>query len=372
MLNLKAMKFIATTFLVLQGIFVAYAIGPVKTVYSIVSNASWTNGSHWSLSSGGAACGCTPDQSKDKIYIETSTNSPAGIIFGASVTLVVTNSNTLTVNGNSTFMNGSVITINAGSTMVINGNLDNNNNSNQVTIDGTLIVNGNFTGGNGSAITGTGNLATTGTASTSGTGTVFGSSGTCSPGPCDISPSSPLPVEYLFIHGRIENGSVLIEWATANEFSNSHFTLQRSMDGFSFHNIADIQGAGNSSTIRKYEATDPDPLAGNNYYRIRQTDYNGTSTVSHLVVVKNELITAMHVFPSPGNGFIDVILEGEPETQILIILRDVLGKEYYSNGWILKSGQLIHSLDFSYLPAGIYCILASSSSGILEKRIIIE
>lgn len=75
-------------FAVLFNVNISFA-DPVKTVYSIVSGASWTNGSHWSTTSGGASCSCVPDVSKDIIYIETNTSSAAGLTLGASVNVTV-------------------------------------------------------------------------------------------------------------------------------------------------------------------------------------------------------------------------------------------------------------------------------------------
>ncbi len=74
------------------------------------------------------------------------------------------------------FSNGSQVnTLANGATFIVNGSLDNKNNSNNIKIDGSLIVNGNISAGSGSTMTtgGTGSVQVTGT--TSGSGTIFGS-----------------------------------------------------------------------------------------------------------------------------------------------------------------------------------------------------
>ncbi len=96
-------------------------------------------------------------------------------------TLTIKSGATLTVGANGTsgttqvvdFQNGSVINIETGGTLIINGKLINSNNSDQVTVNGTVTVNGNVDNGNGAAITGTGTFTSTGTVTNS--GLLFGS-----------------------------------------------------------------------------------------------------------------------------------------------------------------------------------------------------
>src|SRR3989339_875165 len=145
--NIGRFLFWAALCLILTLYFTGFAgmlPAPSKTVYSIVLNAEWDDGDHWSTSSGGASCSCTPDESKDVIYIETNTSSSTGLIFGANVNVVVRINSNLTIN-----------------------------------VNRTLSVNGNFTGGTGSAISGTGSMSTTGTAITDGTARVFGFDSDC-------------------------------------------------------------------------------------------------------------------------------------------------------------------------------------------------
>jgi hypothetical protein len=80
------------------------------------------------------------------------------------------------------FQNGSSVFIETGATLVVNGRLNNSNNSSGVVINGSVSVNGNVTGGNGSTMIGGGTLNSSG--SITGNGTFFGNSNDCSTGPC--------------------------------------------------------------------------------------------------------------------------------------------------------------------------------------------
>jgi hypothetical protein len=79
-----------------------------------------------------------------------------------------------------------VVTVEAGATLIIQGDLTNNNNSTSVKIDGTLQVNGNIYADNGSNFQGSGTVNSTGAIIPSGgnQGTIFGQVVSCSTGPC--------------------------------------------------------------------------------------------------------------------------------------------------------------------------------------------
>ena len=104
-------------------------------------------------------------------------NSPATLTIGA----IGTSATTQVVD----FQNGSVVIINTGASLVVNGLMNNSNNSSGVTFNGAVQVNGNVTAGSGSVIDGSGTLNTTGMIITDNSGTIFGSTGDCSTGPCN-------------------------------------------------------------------------------------------------------------------------------------------------------------------------------------------
>lgn len=352
--------------------FSAYA-GPAKTVYSKSVPSSWTTGANWSSTSGGGTCSCTPDETKDVIYVETNTNSAVGLVFGASVTLTIRNNSTLTINGDASFPNGAIINVEAGSTLVITGNLVNNNNSNQITINGSLSVGGNFTGGNGSTVSGAGTMAVTGTATTTGSGTVFGSNGSCSG--CVISTASPLPVEFLSLDAVADGNVVNINWSTAVEMNSDYFVVQRSQGGSFFEDVVKVNAAGNSSTIKNYTSTDNEPFRGTSYYRLKQFDLDGKFAFSDIVSVKVQGRTAVVVFPNPSSkgAPFNVCVQANPEDHVLIVVRDLQGKEYYSKVVITSNDKEVIAFDpEGRLAAGVYLVIATSNDSIYEKKMVIR
>jgi hypothetical protein len=89
--------------------------------------------------------------------------------------------------------------------------------------------------------------------------------------------SSTLPVDMLYSNAETVNGNVVITWTTASEINNDFFTIERSNDLINWNAIGTVSGAGNSKTETEYEYTDFTTLSGTTYYRIVQTDFDGTS-----------------------------------------------------------------------------------------------
>ncbi|MFM7900778.1 MAG: hypothetical protein ACKPAD_02210, partial [Bacteroidota bacterium] len=115
---------------------------------------------------------------------------------------------------------------------------------------------------------------------------------------------SPLPVELLYFNAiATSKNQVSLNWATATETNSWKFSVERS-DGFSpFEKILEVDAAGNSITNIEYSTIDIKPLKGTSYYRLRETDLDGTEQLSNIVRVdfsdfnpKNNLF----VYPNPA------------------------------------------------------------------------
>jgi hypothetical protein len=103
-----------------------------------------------------------------------------------------------------------------------------------------------------------------------------------------ITVAQSLPIELLFLKGIGTEKGNLIKWATATEQNNDYFTLLWSDNGNNFIVIMKKDGAGNSITNIEYEYLDESPSNGINYYKLRQTDYDGKYEDSEPISVLSE------------------------------------------------------------------------------------
>lgn len=191
-----------------------------------------------------------------------------------------------------------------------------------------------------------------------------------------VEKNHPLPVTWLDYSADCSQKEVTIKWSTASEQNADFFTVERSFDGSVFSGIATLPANGNSNTVKKYSFVDTDPYSGKSYYRIRETDFNGATMVSGLMPVNDcseDLSFFVYPNPATGSSQLNVTVSGVKDSEVLIVVTDMLGREFFSKVTLLTDGQQVIAIDPSHqLAAGVYTIVASSKDEIQKKKIVIQ
>jgi hypothetical protein len=121
--------------------------------------------------------------------------------------------------------------------------------------------------------------------------------------------STPLPVELLHFNAEaVGPSSVEMHWATASEQDNAGFAVERSQDLEQWTVVAHVAGAGDAQTTMHYEALDAQAPASVLYYRLRQSDLDGTATLSEVVPVDLRHASSAVLVPNPADGPVDLVL----------------------------------------------------------------
>jgi hypothetical protein len=190
---------------------------------------------------------------------------------------------------------------------------------------------------------------------------------------------SVLPVSLLSFSGKGELNENVLEWNTASEINNDYFTLERSEDGTRFTAIGTVKGSGNSNTELKYRFTDRELSGKILYYRLKQTDYDGKENYPGKIIAippysNTKQESTLNVYPNPNNGkSLMIKVNGFKEKEILIVIKDVLGKEFYSKIIPVNNGQTLEVVDPSNaLPAGIYFISGAGKNNLYMSKIIVR
>ncbi|ELR71001.1 hypothetical protein C900_03131 [Fulvivirga imtechensis AK7] len=205
---------------------------------------------------------------------------------------------------------------------------------------------------------------TVGNTSATGTGPYTASvSGVTSFSPFGVEDATdtPLPVELLFFNAKSKSHYVALTWETASELNNDFFTVERSVDLVSFTEVGSVRGKGTSHEISRYYLADNAPLKGKAYYRLRQTDFDGSFTYSAPVKVEYVVMQSdqLQVYPVPNEGdYINILNPQLKEDRVCTIhVIDGQGKKVLSVERNVQQGVplLIH---FKHpLSPGIYTLL---------------
>jgi hypothetical protein len=119
---------------------------------------------------------------------------------------------------------------------------------------------------------------------------------------------APLPVELAHFDVELKGEQAFITWQTLSELNHHYFEVQRSTDGHHFEGLTQVAGAGDRFTPKDYQWTDF-PLPGHNYYRLKQVDYDGTTTYSNTqsVLLKTDWYMTHHLGGSVTIHFDEVV-----------------------------------------------------------------
>lgn len=180
--------------------------------------------------------------------------------------------------------------------------------------------------------------------------------------------SGLVPVNLTTFTGVKEGGKNILNWSTANETNNKAFELQRSSNGEKFSSIATINSKaenGNSSSTLYYSYNDEKPLAGTNYYRLRQIDKDGKESYSSIVALKSISITKAEitrVYPNPVSEQLNIVLNTPISEKVNIRITDLVGKTIAEK--MLQTNQGDNNIQFntSNLNRGTYLIKIFSSN----------
>lgn len=136
---------------------------------------------------------------------------------------------------------------------------------------------------------------------------------------------SPTPIELVNFQVKPQQGTVAIEWTTLSELNNELFQIERSRDGIYFEVIHEQKGAGTSNQVHVYTTTDRNPLAGFNYYRLVQIDYNGSSSKSGIRVAEISSLR-VEIFPNPAIDEVHLSISKMGKGTVQYELGDFMGR----------------------------------------------
>ena len=95
----------------------------------------------------------------------------------------------------------------------------------------------------------------------------------------------------------------MIKWSTSSESNSEYFAVERSSDAQNFIEIGRVTTAGNSSVPKSYSYTDDNPIEGMNYYRLKQVDSDGNTSVYGIRSINIVRYNGkMILYPSPATG----------------------------------------------------------------------
>ena len=149
---------------------------------------------------------------------------------------------------------------------------------------------------------------------------------------------SILPVELLDFSAQKKDQTVELNWETASERNSAGFELQRSKNSYDWETLGYVESQGNSNGLQRYSYLDRDPLADNNYYRLKLIDLDGQyeySSMRHVLFTTNNN-SALNVYPNPSSGQFTISISNpdrkRAEVRLYTSSGSLIWKQIFSSG----------------------------------------
>jgi uncharacterized repeat protein (TIGR01451 family) len=185
----------------------------------------------------------------------------------------------------------------------------------------------------------------------------------------------PLPVTLKnFLASLISNNLVKLNWATTMEINCKKYEVERSVDGKIFTLVSTLAGNGNSSTEKNYTANDDVTSITSSivYYRLKQTDADGKSSISKVISVRLQKVTSSFtVSPNPFSSFVNISIDWSKTESTTLKVFSMSGKEMVAKNVQMNKGtNYVAISELNTLPAGSYIIKFNTAEGSIYKQVI--
>jgi uncharacterized repeat protein (TIGR01451 family) len=181
---------------------------------------------------------------------------------------------------------------------------------------------------------------------------------------------NPLPVTLTSFQATLKGAFVNVSWQTSLEEDIKRFEVQRSANGVDFTTIGTVQPGQTN-----YLFTDKQPLTGYNYYRLKSIDIDGGYKLSTTVMVnmKNEATVISSLYPNPGNGNIQLKLQGVIDGNVLVQVIDQQGRPIVNKQYgVQHTGEFKTPIVLSGLSKGAYVLRIMINDKIYLHKLLIQ
>jgi len=170
-----------------------------------------------------------------------------------------------------------------------------------------------------------------------------------------------LPVTLINLKAQQLGGIIKVDWSSLTEINMERYEVQRSANANGFSSIGSIAAKGNGTAQQNYSFNDLQPLIGNNYYRLKAIDKDGSITYSKIVLVNiSGDKTFTIVYPVPAKNILHIQTNGSATFSLI----NQAGKILLTTN-INGNG----SMNVGGFAAGLY-YLKNNSSGAVQKVVI--
>ena len=137
-----------------------------------------------------------------------------------------------------------------------------------------------------------------------------------------------LPVKMVDFKAYPQADKVMTEWKSLVEINVDHYEVERSVDGIRFGKLYSMPAKNNGNPVQ-YSWPDANPEMGNNFYRIKAVDRDGSVTYTNVinVIFGNQNKPGFTIYPNPATTqYVTLKLDNIPAGRYSVMVYSVSGQ----------------------------------------------
>ncbi|QQS37571.1 MAG: choice-of-anchor D domain-containing protein [Ignavibacteriales bacterium] len=139
-----------------------------------------------------------------------------------------------------------------------------------------------------------------------------------------------VPVEMTTFAANANGNSVTLSWSTATELNNRGFYVERRSDVSAYKEIGFVEGHGSVTNPVQYQYADKNLTSGKYFYRLRQTDFDGSYEYSIELEVNVGLPIDYSLdqnYPNPFNPSTKIKYSIPTAGTVKLVIYNLLGEQ---------------------------------------------
>ena len=287
--------------------------------------------------------------------------------------MTVQSGDSLVIMGDLEIMPRSVLTVESGGYLYVDGDLNNygsfllfivtGDGGGDAVNEGVIAVSGDYNQGPGATVdNGTGDFYVNGSSDVPTDGTI----------PPEIQNIyDVLPIELKSFDLAFASNAVELNWITVKEENFSHFEIERAVVEGEFELIGSFEGAGDSYSEKVYAWRDFGATYGKNYYRLKAVDKDGSYDYSPIKMIEKPLTGAVSIVPNPAVNLqqVELVLPSELQGKLdRVSLFTIDGKLLHEQTQLDLNSS---ALSLPTVEAGMYLLKVESNGSTENLRIMV-
>lgn len=186
---------------------------------------------------------------------------------------------------------------------------------------------------------------------------------------------STLPVVLSNVKAYQKSKDIAVEWNTATEINIEQYEVEKSINGKDFSKLFAIAARSDNAGNHSYQCLDENANGGDNFYRIKTVEKNGTIKYSEIVRVNiPDTKSGITIYPNPAQGNeISLQLSGIPEGEYSLIIYNSLGQSLYKSTIKHKGRFALKNIDFTRkIAPGKYTLQLSNDKNKFVEALLIQ